>query len=229
VWHVHGGDETDEPGTGSVVRNGAVGVSNAANNCRDGIVREKRMSKYIGETARSTYERGFEHLSDVLNLSLRSHMLRHYVDSHMGEEFDSVKFPMKVIRYKRTSFERQILESVLIHENRCHNLLNSKSEYNRCSIPRITLNMGDSEVPYLNKKAVIEMKKEEAILAKIRDLRKQNKRKRGNARGNPVRKKIKLDEDENDTMVEVIPDNDGESEQQAIRKRISRKDRECEG
>ena len=81
--------------------------------------------------------------------------------------------------------------------------------------------MGDSEVPYLDKEAVTEMKKEEAILAKIRDLRKENNRKRGNARGNPVRKRIKLDEDENESMAEVIPDSDGESEQQAIRKRQS--------
>ena len=81
--------------------------------------------------------------------------------------------------------------------------------------------MGDSEVPYLDKEAVTEMKKEEAILAKIKDLRKENNRKHGNARGNPVRKRIKLDEDENESMAEVIPDSDGESEQQAIRKRQS--------
>ena len=72
-----------------------------------------------------------------------------------------------------------------------------------------------------DKEAVTEMKKEEAILAKIRDLRKENNRKRGNARGNPVRKRIKLDEDENESMAEVIPDSDGESEQQAIRKQQS--------
>ena len=87
------------------------------------------MSKYIGETARSPFERGFEHLSDVLNLSLKSHMLRHYVDSHMGEDFDSMKFHMKVIRYTRTSFERQILESDLIQKNRGQNLHNSGVVY----------------------------------------------------------------------------------------------------
>ena len=160
-----------------------------------GIVREKRMAKYIGETARSTYERGFEHLSDLLNTSAKSHMLRHYVESHMGEEFGEMKFQMKVLKFTRTAFERQILESVLIQENRNHNLLNSKSEFNRCSIPRITLKMGESEIPRLDKKAAEELKREEWILSRIRDLRKGNGRKRGNARGNPVRKKIRLDEE----------------------------------
>jgi hypothetical protein len=153
------------------------------------------VAKYIGETARSTFERGFEHLSDLLNLSHKSHMLRHYVEAHMGEDFSSMKFHMRTLRFTRTAFERQILESVLIQENRGQNLLNSKSEFNRCSIPRITLKMGDSEIPVIDRRAALEMQKEESIMSKIRELRKQAGRKRGNARGNPRRKKMKLDEE----------------------------------
>ena len=104
----------------------------------------------------------------------------------MGEEFESMKFHMKTVRFTKTAFERQILESVCIQENRHHNLLNSKSEYNRCSIPRITLKMGDNV--YMDKKELFEQKKEENLLAKIRDLRKANNRQRGNVRGNPTRK-----------------------------------------
>ena len=173
----------------------------------DGIKREKILFKYVGETARSVFERGHEHLSDVLNLSQKSHILRHYVESHSGEDLDTIRFNMKVIRFTKTAFERQILESVLIQENRHHNLLNSKSEYNRCSIPRITLKMGDSEMKITDKKAEAEMKKEEMLMAKVRDLRKERSRKRGNRRGNPTRKKIRLDEEELETndVVKVIP------------------------
>ena len=153
------------------------------------------VAKYIGETARSTFERGFEHLSDLLNLSHKSHMLRDYVEAHMGEDFSSMKFHMRTLRFTRTAFERQILESVLIQENRGQTLLNSKSEFNRCSIPRITLKMGDSEIPVIDRRAALEMQKEESIMSKIRELRKQAGRKRGNARGNPRRKKMKLDEE----------------------------------
>ena len=47
--------------------------------------------------------------------------------------------------FPKTAFERQIYESVLIQESRNHNLLNSKSEFNRCAIPRSTMKMGDRE------------------------------------------------------------------------------------
>ena len=166
--------------------------------------REMVMAKYIGETARSTYERGFEHLSDLLNLSQKSHMLRHYVEAHMGEDFSQMKFHMRTLRFTKTAFERQVLESVMIQESRGHNLLNSKSEFNRCSIPRITLKMGDSEIPVIDKRAALEIEKEEGIMAKIRDLRKENGRKRGNQRGNPKRKKRRICDDEDEVCDNLI-------------------------
>ena len=121
----------------------------------------------------------------------------------MGEDWDSVKLNMKVIRFSKTSFEHQIFESVLIQENMLHNLLNSKSEYNRCSIPRLTLKMVDRELK--SKTIEEELLREESIIEKIRYLKKERNRKRGNQRGNPVRKKIKLD-GENDSMSKVMQD-----------------------
>ena len=41
---------------------------------------------YIGETSRSIYERSFEHQSDVEQLKTSSHMLRHVIEMHGGEE-----------------------------------------------------------------------------------------------------------------------------------------------
>ena len=64
--------------------------------------------KYVGETARSLYERSFEHLSDYENLSTKSHMLKHVVDKHEGEDRSQIKFGIKVIKYSKSSYERQI-------------------------------------------------------------------------------------------------------------------------
>ena len=103
---------------------------------------EITLSKYIGETARSTHERGLEHWNDALSLNPKSHILKHFVEIHMGdnlESLESLRFNMKVLRFSKTSFERQIYKSVLIQENRGHNLLNSKSEFNCCAIPRLTM------------------------------------------------------------------------------------------
>ena len=39
----------------------------------------------------------------------------------VGEDWGNMKFYMKAVRFTKTTFERQVLESVVIHENRGHN------------------------------------------------------------------------------------------------------------
>ena len=41
-----------------------------------------QLFKYIGESNRSAYERGWEHLNDLTTLNPRSHMLKHVVLHH---------------------------------------------------------------------------------------------------------------------------------------------------
>ena len=98
--------------------------------------------KYIGETAKSAYERGANHLYDRKSLDTGSHMLKHSVESHDGVDPETVTFHMRVIKYHKSSFERQINEAVTIQQNKKFNILNSKSEYNRSSIPRLGVKMG---------------------------------------------------------------------------------------
>ena len=43
-----------------------------------------------------------------------SHMLRHLIEMHPGEERSQVEFGIKVLRFTKSSFERQVLESVII-------------------------------------------------------------------------------------------------------------------
>jgi hypothetical protein len=98
--------------------------------------------KYIVETAKSAFERGANHLYDRKNLDLGSHKLKHSIEHHEGNSPEDVTFHMKVLKYHRSSFERQIDEAVKIQHNRKYNILNSKSEYNRSSIPRLGFKMG---------------------------------------------------------------------------------------
>ena len=44
-------------------------------------------------------------------------MLRHCIDMHQEEPLEKIEFGIKVVGYTRTFFERQMLESVKIHEN----------------------------------------------------------------------------------------------------------------
>ena len=105
-----------------------------------------RKHLYIGETARSIYERALEHQNDVDQLKTSSHMLRHMLEMHPGEERYQVEFGIKVLRFTRSSFERQVLESVIIQGKRDHHILNSRAEFNRCAIPRLVTKLGEKEL-----------------------------------------------------------------------------------
>ena len=79
---------------------------------------EPKIFKYIGETARSAHERGNEHLDDIRQLKPSSHLLKHLLDKHEEENFDDIDFRMEVIKFSRSAFERQIMESVIIQNRR---------------------------------------------------------------------------------------------------------------
>ena len=81
-----------------------------------------KLSIYIGETSRSTFERGWEHLNDLTTLSSKSHMLKHILTDHPDENIKNIKFGIRIIRNCRTSFERQIYESVAIQQAREQNI-----------------------------------------------------------------------------------------------------------
>ena len=75
--------------------------------------------KYIGETGRSGYERGLEHLRDFENCEETSHLLKHYLLYHKDIRKCDMKFGMRLRRNSRTPIERQIGEAVAIDlENR---------------------------------------------------------------------------------------------------------------
>ena len=102
---------------------------------------------YIGETCRSVYKRGFEHRNDISQLKTSSQVLRHILEMHGEEEdMEKINFGIKVLKYTQSSFERQILESVLTQGKRGHHLLNSRAEYNRCAILRLVSKMGEKEI-----------------------------------------------------------------------------------
>ena len=104
-----------------------------------------KVHKYIGETARSVYERNREHLSDMQQIKPCSHLLKHILDLHEEEKPEDIVFNVRVLSYCKNSFERQIIESVIIQKERDHHLLNSKAEYNRSAVPRLTTKIGEKQ------------------------------------------------------------------------------------
>ena len=94
-------------------------------------------SVYVGETARSLYERGMEHQKAYRDKKEDSHMYKHHVVHHGGQ--GETKFHLRPIKFHRTALNRQLSEAVRIGRLGEGTVLNSKSEYNRCMIARLTL------------------------------------------------------------------------------------------
>ena len=104
-----------------------------------------RKVRYYGESSRTAFERGVEHVADFISEAEESHMNKHQVAAHQGQ--DRVKFSMKVVQKHMSAFKRQVNEAVLIQLNEGREtLLNSKGEYNRCSLPRLTVKLGEREL-----------------------------------------------------------------------------------
>ena len=97
-------------------------------------------TKYVGESARSGYERGGEHVDALKRMDETSHLMKHYLLKHKNIKIEEMKYGMKVKTIFRTSIERQVGEAVTIHmeKEKGTALMNSKSEYNRCTLPRIS-------------------------------------------------------------------------------------------
>ena len=155
-----------------------------------------RIPRYIGESSRSAFERGHEHLEKLANLNSNSHMLRHMLDKHEGVDFKDVQWGMFIVEYKRSAFERQIQEAVTIEkESKKCEILNSKAEWNQYALPRLVTRMGDreTEVRGLEEELRKEKKIEDEIEAKVRALRKERNKARLLTDNNKPNKRQKID------------------------------------
>ena len=110
----------------------------SCNICR----REGLEEVYVGESSRSGYERGGEHVRDCLTKKDDSHMWKHMEGAHAGEK--TPDFSFKVIKTFQSALMRQVSEAVRVE--RRGKVLNSKGIYNRCSLPRLTVQQNDKVV-----------------------------------------------------------------------------------
>ena len=138
---------------------------------------QTKLYKYLGETCRSVWERAGEHLADLKSLNPTSHLLKHILDRHETENWEEIEFGIRVVKFTRTPFERQILEAVKIpQERQDHFLLNSRSEYNRAEIPRLSAKIGERDYKRWEKEGEQELQKEGILKEKIMLLKMEKQR-----------------------------------------------------
>ena len=91
---------------------------------------------YVGESSRSIAERAGEHWDAYRARKPDSHIWKHHLVHHEGQGEPDMIF--KVVGNYRSALSRQINEAVRI-KNRGILALNSKGEYDRCKIHRLTV------------------------------------------------------------------------------------------
>ena len=87
------------------------------------------------------YERGREHWRDYRSGHEDSHILKHHLLHHGGEGVP--EFHFRPIMFVKTALTRQIAEAVWIQRWGEDIVLNSKAEFNRCTISRLTIGEED--------------------------------------------------------------------------------------
>ena len=123
---------------------------NICRRCNRGAEAKKELpevvegSIYVGESSRTLFERSKEHQKDWESRKTESHIAKHQGAAHgLGEEPD---FIIKPVRFYKTALSRQIGEAVRIRRRGgAGAILNSKSEFSRCKIPRLVLEDVDDE------------------------------------------------------------------------------------
>ena len=100
-------------------------------------------------------------------------MYKHLQESHPGKEPEEVKFGMTVLRQHFTAFSRMVYEEILIYLAG-DKTLNSKSMYNRCKIPRLSVMVGEEEVEPV-KRTEYDTRELESEIAQLRTRQRQRR------------------------------------------------------
>ena len=121
--------------------------------CNPGVKEGKKLtppefppSIYVGETARSICERGAEHWRGYKEKAEDSHIYKHHVIHHGGVGEPS--FHLRPVRFFKTALSRQISEAVWIQMWGEERILNSRAEFNRCKIGRLTIGEEEDETKW---------------------------------------------------------------------------------
>ena len=138
---------------------------------------------YVGESSRSSNERGGEHKSDFHKQKTDSHQYKHVQTEHAGQL--PPPFEFRVVAKFNSALTRQISEAVMIRR-REGRILNSKGVYNRCRLPRLTL----EDQPKQDRNE----EKQKFEIPELENWQKQeNRRKRKNDARQSQAKKAKID------------------------------------
>ena len=100
------------------------------------------LAEYWGETARTAFERGAEHLAGLKGKNDKNSLWKH-ASIHHGGELGEEDLLMEVVEGHRKPLDRQVHEGVELELNQADIIMNSKAEWNFSKMPRIMIEMGE--------------------------------------------------------------------------------------
>ena len=112
-----------------------------------------KQSRYYGESARTSYDRGAEHLNAVINMDPASPLVEHHLEMHQDRE---PSFEMKVHSQHRSALQRQATEGYLIGSFKGDHLMNRRGEWGQNLPPVLTIedngDMQETRIPKQTKR-----------------------------------------------------------------------------
>ena len=104
---------------------------------KDGNIRrlnerkEGTRSVYIGETSRTAFQSGLQHLYALRKPKAHrdNALCKHIIECHQGDKAKDIKFKVDIVKSFKSPFERQIWEGVEIHGCERDIIMNSKQDH----------------------------------------------------------------------------------------------------
>ena len=106
-------------------------------NLQEQMTIPRKAYTHIGKSSRSLNERALEHVRDAQAFSAKSHITKHWMNSHPSLP-SPPKMEFSITSRFRDCLSRQIGEALRINYSK-DNLLNSKAEYMANSLTRLTI------------------------------------------------------------------------------------------
>ena len=106
-------------------------------------------ARYYGETSRSIYVRGKQHLSALEKADQHKDnaFVNHRNNFHKGEE-QEVRFKLSLVKKFKRPLERQVWEGVEIHKADVDIVMNSKLDHYQPAVGRMTIINQVEEIVY---------------------------------------------------------------------------------
>ena len=158
---------------------------------------EGKKAKYIGESGRTAYDRGQNHLQALEAKDDSNPLVAHWLENHQGQDW---KFNMSVLKVFDTPLQRQANEGFQIANFKGDVLLNRKGEWGNNLPPKLVIDDSQETSGTSN--------------IKVKEVNRKTRNPPGGAETAPTKTKVRIGQDQVNVSVGKIPNKSEATESQ---------------